>query len=219
MIQQRQKNWRFFALTWLIFAGLVTTVIMIFLLYLCSLFQCITLQLAVMAKVLKQFYNDSFSVCSFLRHQGIQNTSTTPWQPLVDLIPKDMATAPVLRLYWRTRLLHPFYPYLWYMCVCCVVCMCVFVCVFVCVCVVCVYVVCICRVFVCVLCVFVCVCVCACMRVVCVCLCVCVFVCMCVLLCMSCQCVCHVCVYVCVCVCQRVCMFSIKQLKREIISC
>ena len=74
------------------------------------------------------------------------NHRPSPWEALVNLTTDDMKTAPVLPLCWRTRLLHPFYPYLeyvvvvvvvvvvWVLCVC-VVCVCVHACVRVHVCV------------------------------------------------------------------------------------
>ena len=88
-----------------------------------------------------------FKLYSFVDHQGwsgthipgnplglldVQNLPRIPWEALVNLIPEDMPTAPVLPLCWRTRLLHPLYPYLKCVCVC--ACVCVSVSVFVCLC-------------------------------------------------------------------------------------
>ena len=100
---------------------------------------------------------------------NVPNLPRIPWEALINMIPKDLVTAPVLPLYWRTKLLHPLYPYLWYVCLCVwCLCMCVFVsvsicvsvsvsgcmcgvCVSVCVCVyVCVVCVCLCVVYVCI---------------------------------------------------------------------
>ena len=46
------------------------------------------------------------------------NQQPSPWQPMFDLMGKDMISAPVLSYKWRTRLLHPFYPYTEYVCAC-----------------------------------------------------------------------------------------------------
>ena len=75
------------------------------------------------------------------------NHHPSPWEALLALTTDDMKTAPVLPLCWRTRLLHPLYPYNKYvpmlLCVCvrtyvCLhvcMCVCVCVCVFMCVCI------------------------------------------------------------------------------------
>ena len=39
---------------------------------------------------------------------------SSPWLPLISLMDEDMTSAPVLLFSWRTRLLHPLYPYLEY---------------------------------------------------------------------------------------------------------
>ena len=39
------------------------------------------------------------------------NQRPSPWQPMMALIGEDMTSAPVLSFKWRTRLLHPLYPY------------------------------------------------------------------------------------------------------------
>ena len=81
---------------------------------------------------------------SFVDHQGWSGTHIPgnplgllnvpslpriPWEALINMIPKDLVTAPVLLLCWRTKLLHSLYPYLWYVCLC----KCVFVSVSICV--------------------------------------------------------------------------------------
>jgi len=44
---------------------------------------------------------------------------SSPWLPLISLMDEDMTSGPVLSFSWRTRLLHPLYPYLEYVsCVC-----------------------------------------------------------------------------------------------------
>ena len=64
----------------------------------------------------------------------VPNLPRIPWEALINMIPEDMASVPVLPLYWRTRLLHPLYPYLWCVCLCMFqVCVCACVCVSVCV--------------------------------------------------------------------------------------
>ncbi|XP_065915005.1 uncharacterized protein [Dysidea avara] len=42
----------------------------------------------------------------------IVNQLPSPWQPMMDLMGEDLRSAPVLSFSWRTRLLHPLYPYL-----------------------------------------------------------------------------------------------------------
>ena len=120
----------------------------------------------------------NFFLYSFVDHQGwsgthipgnplglldVPNLPRIPWEALINMIPEDMASVPVLPLYWRTRLLHPLYPYLWCVCVCLCVCVCVCMCfrsvsVYTCLCV------CVCAyVYLCVdvsECVYVCVCAC-----------------------------------------------------------
>ena len=51
------------------------------------------------------------------------NHRPSPWEAMINLTTDDMKTVPVLPLCWRTRLLHPLYPYLKCVCVC--VCVCV----------------------------------------------------------------------------------------------
>ncbi|XP_065916020.1 uncharacterized protein [Dysidea avara] len=40
------------------------------------------------------------------------NQRPSPWQSMMDLMGKDLKSAPVLPFSWRTRLLHPLYPYM-----------------------------------------------------------------------------------------------------------
>jgi len=47
------------------------------------------------------------------------NQRPSPWQPMINLMGEEIKSAPVLSFSWRTRLLHPLYPYLEYVvCVC-----------------------------------------------------------------------------------------------------
>ena len=46
------------------------------------------------------------------------NRRPSPWQPMIDLMGEEMKSAPVLSFSWRTRLLHPLYPYTEYVIVC-----------------------------------------------------------------------------------------------------